>query len=120
MGRNAYRAIWLAVDVPETIPAGGSAKASATVLNDGPCVWMPSVHLGYRIYPAAGGPSIDMPERAFSNRRVKPGESIRWDITVKGPPAPGRYDLEFDLVQENVAWFTWRGGATARIPVVVH
>jgi hypothetical protein len=81
---------------------------------------MPSVHLGYRWRPAAGGPPRDMPEHFFPNRRVVPGESVRIDAAVKAPPLRGTYDLEFDLVQEEVTWFSWQGGATARVPVEVN
>jgi hypothetical protein len=118
--KDAYRVAWKVIAAPATIAPGGSAPASVVATNEGPCVFMPNVHLGYRFLPASGGAPVDMPQHAFPNRRVAPGESIRFDLTVTAPPAPGRYDLEFDLVQEDVAWFSWKGGATARIPVEVR
>lgn len=117
---EAYRVAWQVLSVPSALAAGSSAPVSVVAKNSGACVFMPNVHLGYRFLPASGGPPVDMPDRSLPNRRVAPGESIRFDFRVTAPQAPGHYDLEFDLVQENVAWFSSRGGATARVPVEVR
>ena len=118
--KDAYRVAWKVLAAPAALAPGGSAPASVVATNEGPCVFMPNVHLGYRFLPASGGSPVDMPQHVFPNRRVAPGESIRFELPVAAPLAPGRYELEFDLVQEDVAWFSWKGGATARVPVEVR
>lgn len=48
--------------------------------------------------------------------RVAPGESAALEVTVKAPLEAGRYDLEFDLVAEGLAWFKDAGSKTLVIP----
>lgn len=50
---------------------------------------------------------------------LAPGEETDVGITVTAPSTPGRYLLEFDLVQEHVKWFAERGSKTRKIPVRV-
>jgi SAM-dependent methyltransferase len=40
-------------------------------------------------------------------------------LVVTSPATEGRYLLEIDLVQEDVAWFSERGSAPLRLPVIV-
>jgi SAM-dependent methyltransferase len=52
---------------------------------------------------------------------VEPNQQIVLDAIVRTPSVPGDYFLEFDLVQEFVAWFKDKGSQTVRIPVkIVH
>jgi O-antigen ligase len=44
---------------------------------------------------------------------VAPGRAVRVLATVQAPSEPGRYRLRWDLVRENVTWFSERGNATA-------
>ena len=46
---------------------------------------------------------------------VGPGGSLVLDFTLTGPSAPGRYQLEFDMVSEHVTWFEDSGST---IPLV--
>ncbi|MEM6530019.1 MAG: hypothetical protein AAF653_17095, partial [Chloroflexota bacterium] len=41
-------------------------------------------------------------------------------IKVTAPATAGRYTLEFDMVQEGVAWFGKQGSATSRHTVTVR
>lgn len=50
---------------------------------------------------------------------VTPGSSASTMLVVTAPGADGRYLLELDLVQEDVAWFGEKGSPTLRIPCVV-
>jgi hypothetical protein len=51
---------------------------------------------------------------------IKPGKSVQFSIEVKAPPMPGEYKLVFDMVQENVAWFAWKGSAVLSYNVVIE
>lgn len=48
------------------------------------------------------------------------GESTTLSVEIKAPSKPGRYIVEFDLVQELVTWFGNKGSATARIKIKVE
>jgi SAM-dependent methyltransferase len=47
---------------------------------------------------------------------VNPGSSASTMLVVTAPRVDGRYLLELDLVQEDVAWFGEQGSPTLRIP----
>jgi ubiquinone/menaquinone biosynthesis C-methylase UbiE len=48
---------------------------------------------------------------------VEPGGSIDLELVVTAPPTPGPAELELDLVQEYVTWWTDWGSPTATIEV---
>ncbi|MCM3877288.1 MAG: hypothetical protein NEA02_12845 [Thermoanaerobaculia bacterium] len=48
-----------------------------------------------------------------------PERSVAFRASVALPETPGRYLLEFDLVQEGVGWFAAHGSPSARIVVEV-
>jgi hypothetical protein len=50
---------------------------------------------------------------------VPPGATVEADLRVSAPARPGRYELEFDLVQEFVAWWADNGNPTVRHPILV-
>jgi len=51
---------------------------------------------------------------------LRPGETAEILIGVTAPEMPGEYTLEFDLVQEQVAWFGESGSATLRASVHIE
>ncbi len=52
--------------------------------------------------------------RAPLPRDVPPGESIELEIRLHAPAAAGRYLIEFDMVEEQRAWFEDYGSRTVR------
>jgi SAM-dependent methyltransferase len=50
---------------------------------------------------------------------LAPGEGARVRLVVRAPLEPGRYRLQFDVVQEGVAWFAACGSEAAEIAVHV-
>ena len=50
---------------------------------------------------------------------LAPGEAVELGFVCNAPAKPGRYTLEFDVVQENVRWFESVGSPTTRISVQV-
>ena len=50
---------------------------------------------------------------------LKKGEEQKVDIAVKSLPAPGKYILEIDLVQNSAFWFAGAGSQTARMSLDV-
>lgn len=111
-----YRA---SVDAPETIAiAGGhTALVPVTITNTGRLFWdssaSPPILLSYHWRPAEGEGFV-----AFEGVRtpfdvaVAPESTVTVDAWVRAPRQPGRYRLEWDLVQEGRLWFSTEPGAT--------
>jgi SAM-dependent methyltransferase len=62
---------------------------------------------------------------AYDDARVKlpavlaPGDRVPVEIVVTTPAEPGRYRLQFDVVQEGVAWFATCGSQLSEVQVSV-
>jgi hypothetical protein len=50
---------------------------------------------------------------------IKGGQKVNINIPLKTPSRPGCYTYKFDLVQDNVAWFSDRGNETLSIDIAV-
>lgn len=82
----------------------------AQVSNWGGAIWpggmerAPRVRLGSR-WLCADGAVLGEGPRAALPGLVTPGRSVLVPIPVVAPSVPGRYQLEIDLVHEDVRWF---------------
>ncbi len=90
--------------------AGNYITVPVTVRNDGPMLWhsdrAPVVHFSYHWRQAGKSDyTIFEGERTPLPRDVGPGESVSVEALVLAPPKSGTYQLEWDLVQEDVTWF---------------
>lgn len=97
-----------------TLYAGDFITVPVTVRNEGPMLWRadrsPMVHLSYHWRQGDKANYVVFEgERTSLPQDVAPGESVIVDAVVLAPPKPGTYELEWDLVQENVAWFYQKG-----------
>ena len=90
--------------------------------NTGGGLWLPgsgergAVNLGARLLDADGVNVADLPRRAVSDGDVTPGEKRTLEVSYD-LPAVAATMIEFDLVAENVGWFSDRGVATVRAPL---
>ena len=129
---TGWRVEWAVSSVPPEMRAGERALARVGFRNTGGVLWpdrlsadpsgsgVRAVRLGYRWRKGAAGPVVvDTADRADLPRPLAPGESASLTIDVIAPAEPGSYTLEFDLVQENVAWFGARGAKTSPVAVKV-
>jgi SAM-dependent methyltransferase len=103
--------------------AGETTALKLRIENLGGSVWSSlgegsgkyQVRLGSSWYSVDGqllsreGPRMDLP------RDVPPGDGVEMFLPLTPPAEPGAYALELDMVQEHVAWFSEKGGATARV-----
>lgn len=118
---DAYRVTWRIDAHPTSIPRGGTSQATVSFLNMSPCSWPHAVHLGYHWTPTSAGlPAIWDGGRELPNRRIEPGQLVTLPVHLKAPAVPGRYSLVYDLVFEQVDFFSTRGGATAAVPMDVR
>lgn len=117
------------ISTPEVFTEEGKEiRVNAVVTNDSPLVWLPrsagvgAVHLGCHVFDQEG--------RALHNSyhwealtpgdgvAIRPGETFPVSVTM--PPLPaGNYLLEFDMVSNEVAWFSQNGSPTVRIKLQV-
>jgi hypothetical protein len=113
---------------PLAVRCGEVFEVPVTLRNTGHLAWQRSgaqpTRLAYHWILDPGGTA---PSRLveFEGRRtplgddVPPGGAARVVGVVRAPGVAGSYRLAWDLVQENVTWFSERGNATAEQPVEV-
>jgi O-antigen ligase len=100
----------ISVGTMPTIYAGEYVTVPVTVRNEGPMLWKaersPFVHLSYHWRQEGKADYVIFDGvRSRLPRDVGPNESVTVQAVVAAPPKPGTYVLEWDLVQEDVAWF---------------
>ena len=63
------------------------------------------------------GKVLQMDDGRTNLPKLRPGQEVVVPLTVTTPTKPGRYLLQFDLVEEGVTWFAQRGSLAPCIPV---
>jgi len=124
MKNSAFKVQWEQCTVAGPMAPGSTTKVDVRVKNVGDAEWPDrekgdpilkqgafAVRLSYRWLTEDGGGSISIygPIRGDLSKPVQPGETATIPIEVTAPSQPGRYQLQFDLVQEFVSWFEGRG-----------
>jgi hypothetical protein len=108
-----------------TLPAGAMREVPISLENIGVLAWAQTgsnpVRLSYHWQTEDPvGPRLDFEGlRTPLPGDVPPGARVAIKGRVRAPRAPGRYRLRWDLVRENVTWFSERGNPTADQPVQV-
>lgn len=120
----SYRVAYLSHTTPASMAAGQRVRVTMRIRNDGNVVWKAGgqqpVHLGYHWYDSAGAIAPAWEDiRSDLPGDVAPGAAVTVQAEVGAPAAPGQYVLKWDMVEEGVAWFAWRGAATLDVPVNV-
>jgi SAM-dependent methyltransferase len=105
---------------PATMRPLSRTTVRAALTNRGPGPWPADreIKLGNHWYHDGAMTVLD-DGRAELPHTVRPGESIELDITVRAPAGRGNYELELDVVQEFVAWWSEHGSPTVRTDVTV-
>ncbi len=78
------------------------------------------IRLAYHWLKKTGEVVIHDGIRSSIPHNLNPGDKVEISAKVKAPKAAGEYILEFDMVQEQVAWFGLRGAETLRLDVVAE
>lgn len=130
---SAFRVRWGRHSVPATVGAGVPLSVAVNVTNAGDTTWPDpatadpaqtgayAVRLSYRWLNETGDtPAQDYQDRVELPKPLGPGESVTLTVPVSVPAKPGRYRLQFDLVQELVAWFEGRGADKLIVPLTVQ
>jgi len=58
--------------------------------------------------------------RTYLPHDIQKGEEVTLDAIIEAPEIKGVYILEFDMVQEKIAWFKDKGSQTTKIEVRVE
>jgi glycosyltransferase involved in cell wall biosynthesis len=77
------------------------------------------IYLGHFWFPGGSAVALEEQPRTWIEGVVERTSSGLQVMTIRAPDAPGRYELEIDLVQESASWFKHRGFAPARLHVNV-
>ncbi len=127
---SGFRVEWGTLDFPAALQPGQSVTAKVTVKNSSDQTWLdlksvdPStpcaVRMSHRWWDSEmKQPVGDWVGRAELPNPLAPGESVTLSMEVTAPTQPGSYKLQFDLVQELVAWFASKGTSRLIVPVEV-
>jgi len=123
MKDSGYRVVWQGHTFPADVPAAARVRARIVFRNAGTEIWSGSVH-AVRYFVREGASASegrDGAPRLLLQRPVAPGQTVTLErFEVETPKESGRYLLVFDLVNENVAWFSDRGAPRLTIPVRVE
>jgi hypothetical protein len=116
-----YRA---AIEAPQQLELSADSVTNVTleIQNQGAFTWSSTGR--YPIHLAAQWRRSDevlLPEepRWPLTRDVAPGEALTLTVPVQAPSTPDDYGLEWDMVQENVTWFSAKSGTRVKSQVTV-
>ena len=119
-----YRARIEAIDPPSRIAPGQATELRVRVTNTSRQT-IPfrasrdrGVHLGATIQGAGTAPPIEL-RAGFIDLELASGAATELTLTLPPFPAPGRYELEVDLVDEGVKWFHTLGSQQLALPIEV-
>ncbi|UQZ83944.1 Lipoteichoic acid synthase 1 [Paenibacillus konkukensis] len=76
--------------------------------NTGNTTWSDDkqIHLSYHLLDDQGNMVLHDGLRSNLPQDVEPGESVDVTAKVQAPEQPGSYQIQWDMVQENVTWFS--------------
>ena len=108
--------------------AGNPGRATVSVENRGEAVWLHAegrgwTRLGGHLYVVKNGARELVDNdwlRAGLERDLKPEDRVVVKIDTPAIDCPGTYEVEFDIVLENVTWFARRGSPTATLNITVE
>jgi len=124
---GAYMASLTPVNPPKTLKAGEAASITVKVKNAGTGTW-PALGQGtkYKVDLAnhwldkKGAEVVGDDGRSPLPHDLKPGEEVEMILRVKVPKTPGDYDLELDMVHEDVTWFKNHKSPTTKVSIKVE
>ena len=108
----------VSADGPERVRVGEVARFQVAVRNDSARPLSDNVHLSYH-WMRPDGSAADWDGERANTAGWPQGARTTAEIRVPVTVPPGEYEIVFDLVDENVAWFEGLGARTARRRIVV-
>lgn len=93
---------------PLWLRPGAEARERLVVRNDGSLPWTvgSGFALSYHWFSRSGAMVSWDGERTPVERTLAPGDAMAIEARLQAPDQPGLYRLQWDMVQEHVAWFS--------------
>ena len=114
------------------IPAAEVAEVQVEVTNNSPCAWyLPSgsrsnFGVSYHLLSADNRMRVWDQERTYLLATrwncisfIEPSRTLTCSVRIAAPRRPGWYQVQFDLVHENVTWFSAHGNVFPTIELEV-
>jgi hypothetical protein len=118
-----YRVAYVVPDRLE-IGAGESLTTTVRVANQGALTWAPAgenrVALSGRWIEQGSGRQLPGEPRWTLDAAVEPGENAQFTAVLVAPRTAGAYRFQWDLVHEDVTWFSFKNGERVSTAVVVR
>ena len=94
-----------------------------SITNPGPDIWVSAgrfpITVSYKWF--TGGQMLAIEgARTVLPHAINPHETVSVNAKVVAPDQAGSYALRISLVQEGVAWFMLKGGASLDLPATVN
>jgi hypothetical protein len=125
--QEACRAqLTFAYDAPESLSPGEQASVHLLIKNVSNAGWPYTGQLDGKYQIHVGNRWLDQQANALDDARADlpydlgPGEQAEVLIIVTAPTTEGEYNLEFDVLQEHVTWFSKVGSKTLSTKVVIE
>jgi hypothetical protein len=122
---DVFHADYVGHDTATTVLPDRGYVVQLTVRNTSGIPWRTSgplrgrVSMSYHWSHPLHGLLLEEGDRALLPHAVEPGEAVRFPAGLWTPADPGRYLLQWDLVSEEVSWFSRRGVPPLEVEVEV-
>ncbi|MBC7233440.1 MAG: hypothetical protein H5T68_09415 [Chloroflexi bacterium] len=125
LAQRTYRVGWLSHNTPNTLREGETRTGiSMSIRNNGNWTWPYTgsnrVRLSYHWLDSTGKTVIWDGLRTALPYDLRPGQQVELSARCKAPSAPGTYTLVWDMVEEGITWFEWRGSPLLSLQVNVQ
>ena len=122
---TSYGVEFLAHDTPSLMGQESAYLVHLTMKNTSDGTWgtgfvRDPVYISYHWWTKSGEEVTDQGLRSHLLQMVAPDETVAVTAHVLAPSQPGKYVLEWDVVQEGVCWFGQRGASTLCLDIEVN
>lgn len=121
-----YRVKYLEHNTPTAVMVGKTLEVSLSLQNEGSFTWVKNgdkpFRLGFQWYDSSGR-FVTLPAnldfRTALGQDVKPGETVALTARLRTPNFAGNYQLRWDMIHEQVTWFSTQGDSGLVVQVSV-
>jgi SAM-dependent methyltransferase len=117
--QGAYDVDYVSLDAPAAAAPATTLLCALTLGNRSWRTWEAPIFASYHWLDRQGAVVVQDGARTPLPRAIAPGATCAMTLRVETPPAPGRYTLAVDLVEEGVTWFSEAGAPMLRRSVMV-
>ncbi len=121
---HLYNVQWVSHATPSTLVTAADYVVTIVVKNTGSLTW-PSggsnpVHLSYHWTDTSGNVIIFDGARTNLPYNISPNAQVSLSASLRTPNTAGSYILKWDMVHENITWFSQQGAPTRNVNVQVN